>query len=119
MESTEETRARAQAVLDYIHDNPERHEQGDWCSTKDSPDNMCGTTMCIAGTALFLHHGSLQWYFDGMGNFSERAGELLGLDWIERDVLFYQMNNEKAVQLLKKVVVGEDFSPEEMSILDD
>lgn len=112
MNSTEETRARAQGVLDYIHAHPETHNQ--------SSTSMCGTYMCIAGTAAWLEWGMRaedivygNWDKSGM---SEVCGPLLGLDLDEAEDLFFDtMDEEAAVQKLKHIVVGEtwEFEPVE------
>lgn len=106
MFTTEETRATAQAVLDYIHEHPEKHNQLDFFGV-----NGCGTTMCIAGTVLFLEYGvstSNQAGAISTGSYSDMAGPLLGLENDdETDWLFYEMDNELAIQKLKHLVVGE------------
>jgi len=105
MKSTEETRALAQEVLDYIHAHPEQHDQG---ST-----GMCGTTMCIAGTAAFLEWGvnAERVVYDEYGGMTEACGPLLGLEPDEAEFLFFEMMDEEgAVQLLKQVIVGEPLS---------
>jgi hypothetical protein len=107
MKSTEQTRALAQQVLDFIHDNPERHDQESW---NDGPldQNGCGTAMCIAGTANALFHGvDAINYIAGV-----EAVKLLGLDH-EASVIFYEMDNDRAIQKLKKIIVGEEFSKED------
>jgi hypothetical protein len=107
MQSTEQTRARAQEVLDYIHEHPERHDQNHWI--KDPDSTGCGTSMCVAGTATWLEHGSKAIHLDS----EIEASKLFGLSYWECQVLFYDMDKERAVQKLKKVVVGEEFSKED------
>lgn len=43
-------------TLDYIRANPDEHDQSEWAKTTD-----CGTTMCFAGTAVFLSGGMFVW----------------------------------------------------------
>lgn len=45
----------AKWVLDAIEANPNLHDQGSWEEVTD-----CGTAMCVAGWAAFLHSGLLQ-----------------------------------------------------------
>jgi hypothetical protein len=52
----------AQAVLDYLHDNPEVHDQANWMNAGIDRYQLlpgdsapaCGTTMCIAGTVCWI-----------------------------------------------------------------
>ena len=113
MKSTAETRALANAVIQYINDNPEKHDQGNWFTQADAFSNSCGTSMCIAGTALALrfnfdYREILKYVESSVDGFSGAAAPLLGLDTEdEKDILFYEMDNESALQKLKKVAVGE------------
>lgn len=108
MNITPETQTMAQRVLDYIHEHPEAHDQKQFFNDTAS----CGTTMCIAGTALFLEYGIQSDYefFDRNfeGSFTNVAGRLLGLTDYEAEDLFYKMNNEIAVQMLKCIITGDE-----------
>lgn len=112
MQSTPETRAHAQEILDYIHANPEKHDQAYFFTGNP---NMCGTTMCIAGTSVFLKNAKT---FDDMpmGAFADKAAANLGLSMAESEVVFFEMDEERAIQKLKKVVVGEEFSKEDFYV---
>lgn len=109
MNITPETQAMAQRVLDYIHEHPEQHDQKQFFGASYD----CGTTMCIAGTALFLEYGiqsDSAFYQRDFGlTFTDVAGPLLGLDENEADDLFYKMDNEIAVQMLKCIIAGDEY----------
>ena len=47
---------KLEAVLDYIRQHPEEHDQGTWAET-----NACGTTLCFAGTAVVLAGYRVAW----------------------------------------------------------
>lgn len=110
MKVTPETQALAQNILDFIHEYPEKHSQETFFG-----DRGCGTTMCIAGTALYLTYGisTLQEFsgselYDLDDSISGSAGELLGLETShEIDHIFYEMNPEEAIQKLKHLVTGD------------
>lgn len=109
MNSTFETRAHAQAVLDYIEEHPEKHDQSNWVMNYESglSENMCGTTMCVAGTSVYLTDG-----FDGLvhhhiyGGWSDAAAKNLGLSIDESLALFFMMDNQNAVEMLRAVADG-------------
>lgn len=107
MQSTTETRARAQAVLDYIAKYPDKHFQGSWNHNPDSTG--CGTSMCIGGTATWLEYGVKSLNL----NTELEASRLLGLSPIEADILFYDMNEKNALRKLEKVAAGEPFTEED------
>jgi hypothetical protein len=113
MNITPETQAMAQAVLDYIHEHPEDHDQATFWRPTD-----CGTSMCIAGTALNIAYGvtCVNDFFDIVNpeptneviGISDAAGRLLGLENpAEHDLIFYEYNNEAAIQQLKHLVTGD------------
>jgi len=110
MQSTEATRALAQRVLDFIHEHPEHHDQG----SIDMNGPQCGTTMCIAGTAAWLTWGDKSGDIIYTGTGAPvgliKVGSLLGLSHNEAEDLFFNTSdNEKAVQKLKHIIVGEPF----------
>lgn len=104
----------AQGILDYIEMFPDRHEQTNWVTvdgyTVQAPrrtekENMCNTTMCAAGTAVYLSRPFSEFQkFDG--SFATEGRELLGLTHPEADDLFYS-NNETAVKLLGALAEGD------------
>lgn len=83
--------ARDEAMLrkvgDFIVENPEKYKQSRWC----------GTTMCVAGTAVFLRsdfkrfiNDSTVQLTDRSSHFIEELGqETLGLDYDDAQTLFY------------------------------
>lgn len=113
MISTGETRAHAQDILDKIHEHPEQHNQNVWGERTD-----CGTTLCVAGWSVVLK-GQDQWltYTEPDGSKTEelvcatyeKAQYNLGLTSDEAINLFYNSENEEAVQKLKHIIVGEDW----------
>lgn len=101
--------ALAQEVLDYIAEHPERHYQRSWFyAPVESTEPICGTTMCVGGTVIFLTEG-----FPALRNLirgsdinesrmiDEAAGAHLGLTQEEYDKLFYTMSEERAIEGLR------------------
>lgn len=130
MKSTIETRDLAQRILDYWEATG-MHEQDTWFgygevgvhveNINGQDINVCDTTMCAAGTAIFLndHREFLAAAKDilelppgtesallAQEFFSVRGRELLGLDDNEAIFLFYT-NNENAVELMRTVAQGD------------
>lgn len=90
----------ANEILDFIAENPDRHDQASWV---DNPHDLCNTTMCIAGTAVFLADGAEGiMYHAQHGLWTEHACTLLDISLSEGDHLFYT-NNEKAVAALQAI----------------
>jgi hypothetical protein len=109
---TEETKAAAQGVLDYIIANPEKHDQRHFVADSSSfqfDDNVCGTTMCIAGTAVFVIEGvsALRECTFGSLDFEHEGARILGLDEAEATALFYTMDNEVAVDMTNAIAQGD------------
>jgi len=111
MKHTPETRKMAQDVLDFVTFNPHAHDQKTWFDYDggtpviSEDENICNTTMCIAGTTKFLAEG-----IEGLKSFENNewasvneAGSLLGLDFDEYDALFYTMDQDTAVEMLRAV----------------
>lgn len=108
MFTNESTRVLAQGVLDYINEHPEQHDQGVFFAS----GYTCGTTMCVGGTAIFLAYGisDKASFYDKYpySSYSDVAGPLLGFENIEEsDILFYEMNENAAVEKLKFLIVGD------------
>lgn len=137
MRVTDETKANAQAVLDYILAHPEKHSQRHVVGLMDSSwnffllpssgesvedivlteENFCGTTMCIAGTVIFLNQG-----IDALNRLGKPViiddeshtdweivgAEYLGLDLDEADSIFFEMSNSRAIDLLIAIANGDE-----------
>jgi hypothetical protein len=99
-------------VRNYLKEHPEEHDQGDWFS---SGTNSCGTTMCIAGAAVFLAHGpayaqavarchKATEMTSGAKDIEDVAAELLGLDEDESIELFYASRNRMALEMLDELI---------------
>jgi hypothetical protein len=123
MRTSKRARDLAQRAFDYIHEHPEKHVQNWFFKNKNSgaiispePDpEDCGTTMCVGGTVAWLHYGdNVHEEVNARGGIEVEAARLLGLNLRERDALFYDMNEERAVQKLKKIIVGEPFSEQDL-----
>lgn len=119
MESTPETRAMAQSVINYIELNPKKHMQSAWFAVVNDngeiidstpKTNGCGTTMCAAGTVAWLEHGDEAFKMQEQDpDFCFRTGaRLLGLDMDEARELFYDTNNEEALLALRHLAKGEE-----------
>lgn len=100
----------ARKVLEHLIAHPEEHEQA-----HIGQRNRCGTTACIAGTAVLMDSAStVTWGSDGHMNIvqvdgegaevaSKRAQKLLGLDEDDAHHLFFDetsMDNDAALALL-------------------
>lgn len=95
-------------VRDYIALHPEEHDQQTWAQR-----TSCGTTRCVAGTAVFLHGDEILWHSDELGIWSAycksadgashhiqmRAGELLGVSGTEAFRLFTMDNSDTLKEL--------------------
>lgn len=113
MNITPEVQDMARDVLDYINKHPDEHNQATW---------VCSTTMCVGGTAVVLHYGnrSLSKINRGLGfldnnfkNYSDLAYPLLGFEHKNESCwLFYEMDNEAAIQKLKLIAAGDTFAVE-------
>lgn len=116
---TEETMAAAQAVVDYIIEHPEQHDQrffvgvpsikhdGQRVEAGRLPDeNICGTTMCIAGTAVYTSR-STEMVKCVENGFEPEAAEILGLNEDECDMLFFTMDNNVALDMTIALAHGD------------
>lgn len=121
MNVTEETKAHAQEILDYLRANPEKHNQNSWVDTglEDeygdpirvvTDQNFCGTTMCVAGTSVWLKGGinRLNDYGCYGSRFDNEGSYNLGLNENEANALFYEANNSEALELLIAVAAGDE-----------
>lgn len=113
---TDETKAAAQGVLDYLESQPEKHNQESYfrlpANVKPetlTEENFCGTTMCIAGTALYLDQGieGIVNFYDGL-DADEYSGQKLGLDAVEANTLFYTFDNATALDALRAIAAGDE-----------
>lgn len=96
----------ARAIAKQIDEHPELHSQADW-----SDETSCGTAHCIAGWAGALTpgvelDGSDFVHREGQGYqpVADFAVEALGLSRIETEVLFYEMDNGRARELLDLLI---------------
>lgn len=74
-------------VLDFISEQPERHDQALWGYEGLAPGEECGTAMCVAGWAMYFAGRPLR-REHGWGYGMEEAAELLGLTTGEAEELF-------------------------------
>ena len=142
MNNSARNRRKAKEILDFLVANPERHNQAEFFVLKDMPedwsaddayptntfavkhlteDNMCKTTMCIAGSAVYVGHSaeeirsvleeghSIDWVSEG--------AKVLGLDIREAKVLFYA-DNRNALELLEAVAEGNEAKFQEIRYSD-
>jgi hypothetical protein len=125
MRVTEQTKAEAQNILDYLESFPAVHDQRVWAGVAGDEDfpapdvdniviepdkNYCNTTMCIAGAQRWLAQGP-----HGLNEFSfnefaaqQKAADALGLDYGESQSLFYVMDNVYALDMLRAVASGDE-----------
>lgn len=95
-----------QKIYDQITQHPETHDQGHF-----EAEWHCGTTRCIAGWAVIMHYGLYSLYDSNvpmrgritdsgyLSGTANTAAGILGLSDDQAHELFYEMNNEKAVDL--------------------
>lgn len=109
----EKTKAVAQSVVDYIKAHPESHDQREWVNPPKgrrgiplSEKNICGTTMCAAGTTVFIVDGA-EALNEPVYTFEHNAAEYLGLEYDEAMDLFYNMSNFHAVKQLEAIAAGD------------
>lgn len=93
---SENAQQLAQEILDWTIANPKRFDMGVWVGVGGVParpdDELCDTTLCLAGTAVFLRLGE-----EGLRDclnrslpfFDDMAGQWLGLNDEEVNILFY------------------------------
>jgi len=99
-------------VRDQIVPNPESHEQADF----EDQYAECGVTRCVAGWAILIDaqekgegitsfRYSAEYRMSGLAP-SLFARELLGLTCEESARLFFQVDNEEAVEIVKGCAAG-------------
>ena len=142
---TEETKAQAQAALDYIHAHPEKHAQNHWVGINKgnaityfwmdnlnvTEENLCGTTMCVAGTLVYLNEGVdglNRLHHNTMGVVDENdvvvngwivtGAKYLGLTSQEAYSLFFEMDEAKAVDMLTAIANGDEVKFQALSVVD-
>lgn len=116
MKVTNESKALANAILDFLERHPEKHNQDVFIDGKDE-EIGCGTSMCVAGTAHWLLKGDKA--FNDPRTSLDVATKALGLSYGERSVLFYEFDNERALNKLRKVAEGVEFDREDYYKGDD
>lgn len=107
---SQEVIEHAKDVYDYLIKHPERHRQSDWVMTGGvvgtiaGDISLCNTTMCAAGTSVFLKQGPAAlieaYQEDGVG---ELAQSNLGLTTLEAEDLFFNMNEEDVLERLREI----------------
>lgn len=119
MEVTKETKAVAAGVVNYLEKYPERHNQTTWFRAGDravsygvTDENICGTTMCIAGATMFLTEGMERFTdYISIGNdardWERDAGKRLGLHADEAHWLFHTVDNDVALEAVKAIADGD------------
>lgn len=106
----------ARKVLEYLITHPEEHSQNYF-----GVQQACGTTACIAGTAVLMDPESAAvWSTERMPkgvmtmvgvhvrgtlmDVEERAAQLLGLDFVDTNSLFYCFNDSEALDLMASYI---------------
>lgn len=125
---TQEQKTRAYELLDFLEKNPDSHDQNFWVSpgpdvafSEDWPItaaralNECGTTACAAGWTVLLAGGQMVPSFAKLGydtgHVPRVAGDLLGLDNGERNMLFYEAEDLADVRDAIEAIYGPDERP--------
>lgn len=114
MKFTPEVQEHAREIIDFIHKYPEAHNQNTWVDGKRTQEPVfetghCNTTMCIAGTSVLFKEGVESLWEGGVAG---KAAEYLGLRpyTLESETLFYDFDNESALQKLKLIAAGDEFA---------
>lgn len=103
----------AQAVLDIIRLYPDKHDQTEWIGHS----SWCGTTMCVAGWAQWLHEGTVRAVvhaFSTHRDAEEASRDYLDLDEYDARKLFYDVTNDEAVAALEYLARGEEIDWDEI-----
>jgi hypothetical protein len=122
---TENTKALAADIITYWNIF-EKHDQGTWVDIDNVSDlkvktktaegrewKVCNTTMCAAGTAVFLSSTKAEFmkvavkFNTDDSWWSEEGANLLGLNDREARGLFMIANNEKARALMQFIADGD------------
>lgn len=100
----------ARRVLEFVEENPDRHNQASILSTDD-----CGTVGCIGGWVC--HFAGVSWLKSG----SRAAMEALGLQYDEMHDIFGEMDEEAAKEKLRHYIAQAEVaqSPIEELVLND
>jgi hypothetical protein len=132
MKVTNDTRALAHEILAYwLRFN--RHDQTMWVGDEEpvitaekigkAEVNVCNTTMCAAGTAVFLTTTPKKFLKLAREHFSDdevwtnRAGDLLGLDYEEAYRVFHS-DNATAKKLVGAIAEGDEVKFKEILAFD-
>ena len=106
----------ARKVLEHLLAHPEEHSQNYF-----GVQQSCGTTACIAGTAVLMDPESIPTWstsfvssevtqmthvvVDGTSmDVEDRAAQLLGLDFVDTNKLFYNFNDAAALDLFASYI---------------
>jgi hypothetical protein len=122
---TEQTKTLAADIITYWN-LFERHDQSEWVNLSGVDDlkvktksvdgrewKVCNTTMCAAGTAVFLSSTKAEFkrvaveFNTNDTYWSEEGASLLGLDEKESYDLFMIANNNKARDLMQFIADGD------------
>jgi len=116
MKNKRKHRVLAKRILGYIQAFPDRHDQDSYVGNEDEvldTGNICNTTMCVAGTAVYLDGGTpalrrLIRHDEDGDLFFDSGRKLLGLTHEEARDLFHCYNNKAALKMLKAVAKGDE-----------
>lgn len=134
---------RCLEVLNFLEANKANHQQTTWVQgmvsdTQPTEDNMCGTTLCVAGAAMMLQgeimfdrkelpsgEKSRYWFpfvktnrmqrwrdADEYSGWRKRGARILGLNEIEAEYLFFNCTNAQALEALRRGAKGERIIPQ-------
>ena len=125
MNTITDAQMQAQAVLNVIQNHPERHDQANWGEHTD-----CGTTMCVAGHIAYMngvadfrevleepYRTILYMKPEIHMDFDDYAGDKLNLPEWDRELLFYDCNEDQAIEALEYIAAGKEIDWE--TIMED
>lgn len=112
----------ARQIRAFIDTNPDRFDMEVWAGTKVGADPVCGTTMCLAGTAVFLNGGEFLFpKIDRRAEFWGDGDEILASKALMPDGRKVHISFEAArlLNIPDPYGEGEDFAPLVFSMDDE
>ena len=122
---TQEQKNHAKDILNLLQSGRVTHDQESWVAHSldgvslgtlpITEENLCETTLCIAGASVFLNEGiaglseSRRVLFEEDSTiFEEKGRENLGLTRSQADVLFYHANEAEALSAMLAISEGDE-----------
>ena len=126
---TQEHADHANDILNFLKSERVIHNQYSWVGVERlrigrdnhvTEDNLCNTTMCVAGASVFLKEGleginkALYSVTDDIFTFENKGTQNLGLTESQALVLFYETTEEEALAALEAISMRDKTSLNEI-----